>query len=51
MSGSLSATVVLRRLGDGYLIAALAFLVWSVTRRDVAHVGGGRPPVSVGERG
>jgi alpha-1,2-mannosyltransferase len=38
-------------VGDGYLLAALAFLVWSVARRDVPHVGGDRPPVSVGERG
>jgi alpha-1,2-mannosyltransferase len=38
--------------GNSYLLVALGFLVWSVTRqRDVPHVGGGRPAVSVGGRG
>jgi alpha-1,2-mannosyltransferase len=39
-------------VGDSYLLAALAFLVWTVARRrDVPHVGGGQAPVSVGGRG
>jgi alpha-1,2-mannosyltransferase len=39
-------------VGNSYLLAALAFLVWSVAhRRAVPHVGGDRTLVSAGERG